>query len=127
MTKAGLLLTKYPHTLLHAVEGPNVLETVNVNMYADDTAIYIDATDQKDVVKCLSDELVRVSKWCQNNRLVIQVKQSFAMFLLSGRKQSTDPVVHLDGTTLETKPYADYLGVALTINFHGRGSQKGYR
>ena len=50
-------------------------------MYADDTAIYIDATDQKDVVKCLSDELVRVSKWCQNNRLVIQVKQSFAMFL----------------------------------------------
>ena len=29
------------------------------------------------------------------------------------RKQSTDPVVHLDGTTLETKPYTDYLRVCI--------------
>ena len=67
-----------------------------MNMYADDMAIYIDGTNQEDIAKCLSDELTRVSKWCQTNCLVIQVKESFAMFL-SRRKQSTDPVVHLDG------------------------------
>ena len=38
-----------------------------MNMYADDMAIYIDGTNEEDVLKCLSDELVRVSKWCQNN------------------------------------------------------------
>ena len=32
---------------------------------------------------------------------------------LSRRKQSTDPVVHLDRTTLETRPCADYLGVCI--------------
>ena len=37
---------------------------------------------------------------------VIQVKKSFTMFLFR-RKKSTDPVVHLNGTTLETKPYTD--------------------
>ena len=79
-----------------------------MNTYADDMAIYIDGTNQEDVAKYLSDKLARVSKWCQTNRLVIQVKKSFAMFL-SRRKQSTDPVVHLDGITLETRPCADYL------------------
>lgn len=83
-----------------------------MNMYADDMAIYIDGTNQEDIAKCLSDELTRVSKWCQTNCLVIQVKESFAMFL-SRRKQSTDPVVHLDGITLETRPCADYLGVCI--------------
>ena len=97
---------------LYVNDLPSVLETVNMNMHADDTAIYIDGMNQEDVAKCLSDELAWVSKWCQNNCLVIQVKKSFAMFL-SRRKQSTDPVMHLDGTTLETRPCADYLGVCI--------------
>ena len=39
----------------------NDLPSVLVNMYADDTAIYTDGTNQEDVAKCLSDELVCVS------------------------------------------------------------------
>ena len=53
------------------------------------------------------------SKWSQNNRLVIQVMKSFAMFLSRRKQFSTDPVVHLDGTTLETRPCADYLEVCI--------------
>ena len=83
-----------------------MFKAVNVNMYADDMAIYTDGTNREDVAKCLSDELVRVSRWCQNNRLVIQVKKSSAMFL-SRKKLNTDSVVHLDGTILETRPCAD--------------------
>ena len=47
---------------LYVNDLPSVLETDNVNMYADDTAIYIDGTNQEDMVKCLSDKLVWVSK-----------------------------------------------------------------
>ena len=43
---------------LYVNDLPSVLETVNVNMYADDMAIYIDGTNQEDMVKCLSDKLV---------------------------------------------------------------------
>ena len=47
---------------LYVNDLPSVFEAVNVNMYADDTAIYTDGMNQEEVAKCLSDELVRVSK-----------------------------------------------------------------
>ena len=57
-----ILFSLYVNVLLYVNDLPSVLETVNVNMYADDTAIYIDGTNQEDMVKCSSDKLVWVSK-----------------------------------------------------------------
>ena len=44
-------------------------------MYADDTVLYYSHKDMKEIEKVLSQDLCTVSKWLQENELVLNLKK----------------------------------------------------
>ena len=44
-------------------------------MYADDTNLYYSHKDMKEIKQVLSQDLCRVSKWLQENELVLNLKK----------------------------------------------------
>ena len=64
-----------------------------MNMYADDTAIYVCGTDLKEIQKRLQEEVDKVVKWFNMNRLLINNLKSCCMIISSCPIQKT-----LDGS-----------------------------
>ena len=61
--------------LLHFNELPSLLKSCKMIMYADDTVLYYSHKDMKEIEKVLSQDLCTVSKWLQENELVLNLKK----------------------------------------------------
>ena len=61
--------------LLHFNELPSLLKSCKMIMYADDTVLYYSHKDVKEIEKILSQDLCTVSKWLQENELVLNLKK----------------------------------------------------
>ena len=53
-------------------------------MYADDTVLYYSHKDMKEIEKVLSQDLTTVSKWLQENELVLNLKKGKTEVMLFG-------------------------------------------
>ena len=62
-----LLFTIYMNSL------PNCLQHRKTNMYADDTAICVSASDKAGVTKLMKDDLINVNDWLCENRLSLHI------------------------------------------------------
>ena len=64
-----------------------VLQRCKSCMYADDTVIYCGSTSRKIARKDLQKDIARVQKWCESNRLTLNVSKTKIMSFMSDHKR----------------------------------------
>ena len=75
---------------------PDVVEHCTVNLYSDDTAIYVSDEDPGTVRFELEWDLQRVSNWISTNRLRMNITKTQLMVLSSRKKQWLADSVHVN-------------------------------
>ena len=70
------------------------MNNVCTDLYADDTTLYIIGKTVDEVQPLLSADLLRFSNWCQDNKLIVNVK---CMVICSGKHtiKMNNPTLHL--------------------------------
>jgi len=89
---------------------PSVCKGCNIQMYADDTVIYVQTALQ------LTDTMVHVSKWLSDSCLQLNVKKTICMFFTKTACNSPEPDVYVSGERLQIVPEYKYLGIYLDSN-----------
>ena len=76
---------------------PLVLNYVNLDLYADDTTLYVAGPSLKIIEKHLSQDLESFETWCETNYLVVNTKKSKCLVLCTKKQRSllNDPQLNL--------------------------------
>ena len=104
--------------LLHFNELPSLLKSCKMIMYADHTVLYYSDKDMKEIEKVLSQDLCTVSKWLQENELVLNLKKGKTEVMLFGTKkrlnqQERETEINYQSQHINNTNYYKYLGVQL--------------
>ena len=104
--------------LLHFNELPSLLKSCRMIMYADDTVHYYSHKDMKEIEKVLSQDLCTVSKWLQENELVLNLKKGKTEVMLFDMKkrlnqQECEIEMNYQSQPINTTNSYKYLGVQL--------------
>eukprot|EP00112_Aurelia_sp_Birch-Aquarium-sp1_P020798 Seg5439.2 transcript_id=Seg5439.2/GoldUCD/mRNA.D3Y31 product="putative RNA-directed DNA polymerase from transposon BS" pseudo=true protein_id=Seg5439.2/GoldUCD/D3Y31 len=62
----------------------NVVKKCNIQMYADDTAIYMSHKNISEVEEALTTDMANIARWLENNRLIINLKKGKTETMLFG-------------------------------------------
>jgi len=98
---------------------PSVFRFCKSLLYADDLVLYAHAKSVSEVQQILQDELRKLSKWCEENDMQINVTKTKSMIFMN-RKTKLDPLVlSVNGCSIESVTTFKYLGVVLDqfLNF----------
>ena len=100
---------------------PTVLEHCNSLMYADDTVVYCAHPNNKVVRKMLQSDLCKVQKWCNDNRLTLNIKKTKLMSFMSDhkRKRCKEFKLYMRGNVLEEVNSYKYLGTEIDNRLNG--------
>ena len=104
--------------LLHFNELPSLLKSCKMIMYADDTVLYYSHKNMKEIEKFLSQDFCTVSKWLQENELVLNLKKGKTEVMLFGTKkrlnqQEREIEINYQLQPINTTNSYKYLGVQL--------------
>jgi hypothetical protein len=95
---------------------PSVCRSVNIQMYADDTVLYVHAKNKQQAATKLSEALVYVSDWLKVSDLYLNINKTVCMFF---SKKSTSPQqadVFIEGEKMMVVSEFKYLGIILDSN-----------
>ena len=113
--------------LIYINDLPNCSEKLCFKIFADDTNVFASAKDLKTLEHLMNSELVEVKKWCDINKLSINLGKTNFMIIKSSRKKDMEINLNIgnsDGSfhLLERKKCIKYLGVmideSLTWKYH---------
>lgn len=99
----------------------DIAEVINDNcairLFVDDALIYIPGFSSQEISDNLNKQMIKVEKWLEINRLVVNVNKTKVMLIRSCRKKvvESNVVVKLKGETLEMVNKIKYLGVIIDI------------
>ena len=98
-----------------------VLQKCNHCMYADDTVLYCSNASRKLVRKNLQMDVDRVQKWCDANRLTLNVTKTKVMSFMSDhrRKHCNKFKIYMKGTLIDEVENYKYLGTTLDNRLNG--------
>lgn len=102
-----LLFTLYINDL------PSVCPDVNIQMYADDTVIYIHGNNVQQVSNELTKSLVKITAWLEQCCLQLNVAKTVGMFLSKTNSTSVVPDVFVSGERLQVVSEYKCLGVLI--------------
>ena len=107
--------------ILYVNDVQKAVTGVNLQLYADDTVIYVAGEDSHSAAAKLQPALNKFSKWCAANKLTLNVSKTKLMTFGTRNmvKKAKDTVVKIGGTPLQIVPTYKYLGVTLdaTLTF----------
>ena len=90
------------------------------NMYADDTAICVSASDRAGVTKLMRDDLINVNAWLCANRLSLHIGKTSCMLVTSSQSRRRMSQDHLDlslnDNQIEHVKASPYLGITIDQN-----------
>lgn len=94
---------------------PHVLKGACMEIYADDTTMYVSAENAVSVNKLLQEELMLVSNWVSENRLKLNVLKTKSIMLGSRYMLRSNPELHLvlQDAAIEQVREAKLLGVII--------------
>ena len=104
--------------LLYLNDLPNITSS-SINLYADDTCIYICGSDPCDIKIQLQNEANKISNWFNNNRLSLNTEKSSIMYIGTPQRlksYSDLPSISVDGRELSVCNSVKYLGIHLDDN-----------
>ena len=101
---------------------PKCLQHCKTNMYADDTAICISASDKAGVTKLMQDDLINVNDWLCANRLSLHIGKTSCMLITSAQRRPHMSHDHLDlslnDNQIEHVKASPYLGITIDQNLN---------
>ena len=94
---------------------PECLENCSINIYADDTVLYFTSLCSSEINKVVQDDLNRVAKWMECNKLILNQSKTKTMLFGSWQNLAKSPnfCIQLHGKILERVPKFSYLGVSM--------------
>ena len=98
--------------VIYVNDPPNVLESCQVTLFADDTVIYCSYKSPEDLQQKINSDLARVCDWLKMNHLSINIKKSKFMLIGSGphlARLSSSLVVSIEDVPLEEVQSYKYL------------------
>jgi hypothetical protein len=111
--------------IIYTNDLPHCVNESQINMYADDTAIYFAHKSVKTINAVLNDDLNRVFEWFCANKVSMHFGKSVTMLISNPQKRrhlSNNVNVTTNGNNLENVSQLTYLGVLidenLTFNDH---------
>lgn len=116
-----LLFSLYIDDVTHAVDHSKII------LYADDTAIFYQSADIRDIERALTNDMGSVAKWLRSNKLTLNVSKTKCMlFGTPGMLKSTRSLaLQHGGEVIEQVSDFKYLGVVmdseLTFSAHIAG------
>ena len=104
--------------LLHFNDVYDVLRKCKIIKYADDTILYFADKDVKHIEKIISDDLLNVAKWLDENQLIINLKKGKIECMLFGTAKRLSVRPENQNSSINTTNSYKYLGVTLdpTLN-----------
>ena len=87
-----------------------------INVYADDTLIYVSDSDIVSAARKLQYEIDSIVNWFRKNKLTLSVEKTFIMFVGSRQRLqsiSVFPQLTIYDKVLENKESAKYLGIII--------------
>ena len=113
--------------LLHFNEVPALLRHCEILMYADDTVLYFHHHDLHEIEKALSEDLNTMSKWLEDNELILNLKKGKTEVMMFGtrarlNKQDSEIKIEYKSQQINVTDSYKYLGVGLdqtlSLNLH---------
>lgn len=93
---------------------PSVCPDVSVQMYADDTVVYVHGSNITQVAEKLTNSMVNITAWLKHSCLQLNTSKTVAMlFTKSNNNFSVKPGVFLSGERLQIVLEYKYLGVLI--------------
>ena len=104
--------------LLFINDMPEYILNSTVDMYADDTLMYVCHKDVNVIEKCLNEDLVSLSKWLDNSLMKANVSKTKVMLLGTPARTSKVNNVNIvmNNNTVEKVNSFKYLGVTIDAN-----------
>ncbi len=99
---------------------PSVCTGCDVQMYADDTVIYVHAKTKEQAASKLGAIMINVNKWLNDSNLVLNVKKTVCMFFTKTHSVvDCDPKMCVSGEIIQVVSHVKYLGIILdsTLSF----------
>ena len=97
--------------LFYVNDLPNVTSLLNTILYADDTTIYLSSKNPNDTVPNVNDELTRVSRWFDANRISVNLEKTFVT-LFSTRNTTNLENIFINGEIVKVAVQVqNYLGL----------------
>ena len=100
--------------VLYMNDLPQCLQNCSINMYADDTVIYVTNLCTSEIARVVEDDL----QWMESSRLILNQSKTKSMLLGSWQNlaKSSNSFIQLYGKTLVRVAKFSYLGVVLGEN-----------
>ena len=105
--------------LIYINDIPNSSDKLNFRLFADDTNVFASSASAVNLECIVNDELTKVKKWCDINKLSLNIKKTHYMIIKSRQKKSPHnfniKITNNNGTfnQLERKAHVKYLGVLI--------------
>ena len=103
---------------LYVNDLPNVCKTVKMQLYADDTVLYVHAKTKSEAAAILSGAMVPVSHWLHDACLHLNTKKTVCMFFSRQPAEGEQPSVLVNGERLDVVEQFKYLGVVFDSNLN---------
>src|ERR1700761_1055568 len=98
---------------------PHQLRSGFINLFADDTLIYLHGKNIDIMRNEINNELQRISQWLKLNKLKLNISKTKVMVLGNAKNKSPVNSIIMDGEVLGIEREFKYLGVMLDekLNF----------
>ena len=115
--------------LIYINDLPNISDKLQFFLFADDTNIYYEDSDLRNLEKTMNKELKKLSLWLNLNRLALNIsKTNFVIFRTQQKKIDHNVTLILNRKAIEQKRFVKYLGLLvdehLTWEEHINGISK---
>ena len=103
--------------LLYVNDLPNISSKLIFYLFADDTNIYFECDDLKELEETINHELRQLKVWLNANRLALNVKKTnFVIFRTKSKPMNHNVTLKFGKKAITQKDHIKYLGVNLDEN-----------
>ena len=98
--------------ILYINDMKRVLRFCDINLFADDTVLFITARNLEEAVLHLNEDLLSLARWLKFKKLKLNISKTKYMIISSANARA-DVNISIDGETLERVREIKYLGVII--------------
>ena len=99
--------------LLYINDLPNIFSKLKFFLFADDTNIYFECNDLKNLIKIMNFELKKIYKWLYINRLSLNMSKTKFVIFYAANKPKYPIAILINNKAIDEVKYIKYLGVTL--------------
>ena len=99
--------------LLYINDLPNISEKLKFFLFADDTNIYLEDVNLRNLEKCMNDELKKLYEWLCINRLSLNISKTNFIIFHAINKPKSPVTILINKKAIDEAEYIKYLGILI--------------